>query len=143
MKEKYIYPACFDPSSNSGYSVTFPDLPGCFTEGSTLDEAYKMAQDALKLHLYCLEKEGDVLPIPTSPNAIKVENGGFVSLVDVWMPGIRRSAQLKSIKKTLTIPKWLNDIAEHEGVNFSYILQRALKDYLKQHSEDYVDHDDF
>ena len=143
MKDKYIYPACFDPSSNSGYSVTFPDLPGCFTEGSTLDEAYRMAQDALKLHLYCLEKEGEVLPSPTSPNAIKVENGGFVSLVDVWMPGIRRSGQLKSIKKTLTIPKWLNDIAEHEGVNFSYLLQRALKDYLKEHSEDYADYDDF
>ena len=143
MKDKYIYPAIFEPGLNNRYSVTFPDLPGCFTEGSTLEEAYKMAQDALKLHLYCLENDSDILPNPTPPNDIQVVNGGFVSLVDAWMPGIRQSGQLKSVKKTLTIPKWLNDMAEHEGVNFSYLLQRALKEYLKELSENYADYDDF
>ena len=140
MKDRYIYPAIFESDVDNRYSVSFPDLPGCFTEGDTLDDAYKMAQDALKLHLFSLEKDGEVIPPPTLPSDIKIPEEGFMSLVDVWMPAIRRSNQLKSVKKTLTIPKWLNDIAEREGINFSYLLQKSLKDYLKEHTEDYADY---
>jgi predicted RNase H-like HicB family nuclease len=95
MKYRYIYPAIFESDVDNRYSVSFPDLPGCFTEGDTLDDAYKMAQDALKLHLFSLEKDGEVIPPPTLPSDIKIPEEGFMSLVDVWMQAIRRSNQLK------------------------------------------------
>ncbi|MTI94354.1 MAG: type II toxin-antitoxin system HicB family antitoxin [Firmicutes bacterium] len=138
-KDRYIYPAIFEPDSDNRYSVSFPDLPGCLTEEDTVEEALRMAQDALKLHLYGMEKDGDPIPAPSVPSSLEVDDSGFVSLVDVWMPAFRKSMEIKSVKKTLTIPKWLNDLAEREGVNFSYILQKSLKEYLREHSDEYLD----
>lgn len=136
---RYIYPAIFEESEGGKYSVSFPDLPGCITEGDTVEEAFYMAQDALKLHLYSMEKDEEDIPTPTLPSTIKLNNRGFVSLVDAWMPSFRKAIEIKSVKKTLTIPKWLNDLAEQEDVNFSYLLQRSVKEYLKEHSNNYLD----
>ncbi|MDO7788671.1 type II toxin-antitoxin system HicB family antitoxin [Desulforamulus aquiferis] len=130
MKDKYIFPAIFQACEEGGYCVTFPDLPGCITEGDTMEEAFYMAKDALLLHLWCMEDEGDIIPEPTLPDMIQVIAGGFVSLVEVWMPSMRDKMANKAVNKTLTLPKWLNDLAEQEKVNFSYILQNALKQYL-------------
>jgi predicted RNase H-like HicB family nuclease len=130
MRNKYIYPAIFQPGEKKGYCVTFPDLPGCITEGDTLEEALYMAKDALELHLYGLEEDGDEIPSPTSPERINVDPGSFVTLVEVWMPPVRDEMAHRSVKKTLTVPKWLNDLAEAKQVNFSHILQAALRDYL-------------
>ncbi|KYH32691.1 type II toxin-antitoxin system HicB family antitoxin [Neomoorella mulderi] len=127
---KYIYPAVFDPCEEGGYCVTFPDLPGCITEGDTLEEAYEMAKEALSLHLWGLEDDGDPIPKPTSPADIKVPEGGFVSLIEVWMVPIRDKMANKAVNKMLTLPRWLNDLAEEKQVNFSYVLQNALKEYL-------------
>lgn len=129
-KDKYIFPAVFDPEEEGSYCITFPDLPGCITTGDTLEEALYMAKDALELHLYGMEADGEPIPNPTPPEKIKVPKGGFVSLIQVWMPPIRDEMANKAVKKTLTIPKWLNDIAESEKVNFSHLLQTALKEYL-------------
>ncbi|RJX27927.1 MAG: type II toxin-antitoxin system HicB family antitoxin [Dethiobacter sp.] len=128
--DKYIFPAVFDPCEEEGYTVSFPDLPGCITEGDTLEEALYMAKDALELHLYGMESDNDPIPKPTRPETIRVPEGGFITLISVWMPPVRDEMANKSVKKTLTIPKWLNDVAEHEKVNFSHILQLALKEHL-------------
>lgn len=130
---RYIYPAVFKPGERKGYCVTFPDLPGCITEGDTLEEVFHMAKEALELHLYGMEEDNDPLPDPTPPEEIDVPQGAFVSLVEAWMPLIRDEMANKAIKKTLTIPKWLNDMAEEKRVNFSHILQTALKSYLGVH----------
>lgn len=128
--DRYIFPAIFEPGEVKGYVITFPDLPGCITEGDNMEEALHMAKEALELFLYSLEEEGEKIPEPTTPERIKTENHSFISLVEVWMPVVRDEMQNKSIKKTLTIPKWLNDIAEQNKVNFSQVLQAALKEYL-------------
>lgn len=128
-KDKYIYPAIFS-FDDDGFAVEFPDLPGCLTCGDTEDEAIRMAKDALGLHLYGMERDGDVLPAPSSLNEIKTESNQAVILIDVWMPMVRDEIENRAIKKTLTIPKWLNDIAENNNVNFSQVLQSALKEYL-------------
>ncbi|MCR4437311.1 MAG: type II toxin-antitoxin system HicB family antitoxin [Eubacteriales bacterium] len=128
-KNKYIYPAIFS-FDDDGISVEFPDLPGCLTCGDTEDEAIRMAKDALGLHLYGMERDGDPLPVPSSLNEIKTESNQAVILIDVWMPVVRDEIENRAIKKTLTIPKWLNDIAEHNNVNFSQVLQSALKEHL-------------
>ena len=129
--DRYIYPAVFEKGEVKGYVVSFPDLPGCITEGETLGEALKMAKEALELHLYGLEEDGDDISNPTLPENIHIEEeGAFISLIEAWMPLVRDEMENKAIKKTLTLPKWLNDIAEQKQVNFSQILQTALKNYL-------------
>lgn len=127
---KYIYPAVFDPCEEGGYCVTFPDLPGCITEGDTLEEAYEMAKEALALHLWGMEDDGDPIPVPTSPADITAPKGGFITLIEVWMVPIRDKMANKSVNKMLTLPRWLNDLAEEKQVNFSHVLQNALKEYL-------------
>ena len=128
--DNYIFPAVFEPCEEGGYTIIFPDLPGCISEGDTVEEALHMAKDALELHLYGMELGEDPIPRPTPPEKISVTKGGFITLIQVWMPSIRDEMANKSVKKTLTIPKWLNDIAEREKVNFSQILQIALKNHL-------------
>ena len=129
--DKYIFPAIFDPDEEGkGYTVTFPDLPGCITEGDTLEEAFSMAREALELHLWGMEDDGEDIPRPTPPNQIAVPEGCFTSLIEALMPPIRNKMALKAVNKTLTIPKWLNDLGEERKVNFSHILQEALKSHL-------------
>ncbi|MGI6588448.1 MAG: type II toxin-antitoxin system HicB family antitoxin [Peptococcia bacterium] len=127
--DRYIYPAIFEKDED-GYSVTFPDLPGCITCGDNLEDAYLMAKDALELHLYGMEEDNDKIPSPSKPENISVNSGTFVTLIEAYMPLIREEMANKAIKKTLTIPKWLNDLGEDKKVNFSQILQKALKENL-------------
>ncbi|MBC7347230.1 MAG: type II toxin-antitoxin system HicB family antitoxin [Clostridia bacterium] len=129
IRDHYVYPAVFT-FGEDGISVEFPDLPGCFTCGSDVNEAVQMAKEALALHLYGLEEDGDPLPEPSPPNRIKAEANQAVMLVETWMPPLRSEIQNRAVKKTLTIPKWLNDLAERQKVNFSQVLQEALKRHL-------------
>ncbi|MDO5713355.1 MAG: type II toxin-antitoxin system HicB family antitoxin [Tissierellia bacterium] len=128
MNDKYIFP-CIITYEDSVYYVDFPDIEDCFTDGKTLEEALDNAKDVLGLILYDREKRGIAIPKASSP-FLKTEDKQFVSLVDVWMPLVRDKIEQKSIKKTLTIPKWLNDAAEAEGINFSHMLQVSIKNYL-------------
>jgi len=129
--DRYIFPAIFESDGNGGYTVTFPDLPGCITEGDTLDEALYMAKDALELYIYNLEEDNEIIPDPTAPEKIKVPEGAFVNLIEVYMPPVRDEMANKSVNKTVTIPRWLNEAAEKANINFSQVLQYALKEQLK------------
>lgn len=129
---KLIYPACFYPCEEGGYTVIFPDLPGCVTEGDTLDEAIDMAVDAASGWVLDSVENGE--PAPKASNMKNVvpdeyENG-FVSLISIDLGEYSKKYGNKAVKKTLTIPAWLNTLAEKENVNFSQILQNALVDRL-------------
>ncbi|AQT84165.1 Antitoxin HicB [Paenibacillus larvae subsp. larvae] len=130
---KYIYPAVFTPGEpdEGGFTVTFPDLPGCITEGDDLEEALHMAKDALGGHLYLMEEDGDEIPRSSQPDSIQLETGEFVSLIQANTDFIRERIQSKAVNKTVTLPKWLNDVAAEEGINFSQTLQDALKQKLE------------
>ncbi|WP_227764580.1 type II toxin-antitoxin system HicB family antitoxin [Zhaonella formicivorans] len=128
--DKYIFPAIFEPSEDGGYCITFPDLPGCITEADTLEDAITMAKEALELHLWGMEDDNDEIPTPTAPEKITVSKGSFVVPIEAYMLPIREEMANKAIKKTLTIPKWLNDLAESKKINFSQTLQSALKQQL-------------
>ncbi|SNS02883.1 Predicted nuclease of the RNAse H fold, HicB family [Anaerovirgula multivorans] len=128
-KDRYIYPAIFT-YDNDGISVEFPDIPGCLTCGNTTEEALKNAKEALELNMYGLEEDGEDIPIASEIRNIKLEQTQTIVLVDIWMIPVRDYMMNKAVKKTLTIPKWLNDVAEENKVNFSHILQNALKEYL-------------
>ncbi|MDF9297681.1 type II toxin-antitoxin system HicB family antitoxin [Geobacillus stearothermophilus] len=128
-KDRYIYPAIFDYSSD-GISVEFPDLPGCFTCGDTEEEAFQMAKEAMALHLYGLEQENEEIPQPSKVSEIQTENNQVIVFIEVWMPPFRHEMENRAVKKTLTIPKWLDDLAKEHNVNYSQILQEALKKHL-------------
>ncbi len=123
---KYFYPAVFT-QEDAGYSVNFPDLHNCFTSGATLEEAMEMANDVLCLTLYDLEQEGAQIPVASSVNAVEHADNEFVSLVGCDTITYRRFFDNKAVKKTLSIPSWLNDMAERADINFSGTLQEALK----------------
>ncbi len=123
---RYVFPAVFEPSEAGGFVVSIPDIEGCFTEGDSLAEAMYMAQDALAMMLAYLEDHDEPIPDPTPIAEVKNTDGNLVSLVladtDQW----RRSFDNKAVKKTLSIPSWLNAKATNAGVNFSQVLQEAL-----------------
>ena len=129
MKDHYMYPAVFHYASD-GISVEFPDLPGCLTCGATTEDALYMAKDALSLHLYGIEQDGDDIPAPSELLGIALENNERIVMVEIFMPPFRDEMENRAIKKTLTVPKWLNDLAEERKINFSQVLQSALKTKL-------------
>lgn len=129
--ERYTFAAVFEPDDTQGYTVTFPDLPGCITEGDDFEEAARNAKEVLELHLYGMEEEGMPIPKPTS-NFNDWENKpiGQIVIITAWMDVIRDEMQNKAVNKTVTMPKWLADEAKSAGINFSQVLQTALKKQL-------------
>lgn len=126
---KYVYPAVFT-EEDLGYSVNFPDLPNCFTSGQTLGEAIEMANDVLCLTLYEMEQAGKSIPEPSGIRDIPVKEKEFVNFIPCDTLEYRKFFDNKAVKKTLTVPSWLNDMAERAGINFSATLQAALKQQL-------------
>lgn len=123
---KYAYPAIF-AKEETGYSVSFPDIDGCFTCGDTLPEAVEMAEDALCLMLYDHEEDGEPIPDASDIKTIQAQTSEIVSLVCCDTLEYRKLYDSHAVKKTLTIPNWLNTLADRAGVNFSTVLQDALK----------------
>lgn len=123
-----VYPGIF-MKEDTGYSVSFPDLDGCFTEGDTLEEAIEMAQEALGLYLASLEERNINIPAASEISAVTCAENEFLSLVSTPIEKYRRKN--KAVKKTLTIPQWLNEEAEMRHINFSSVLQKALKEELQ------------
>ena len=128
---KLTYFAVFEPVA-TGYSVYFPDIPGCVSYGEDFEEAQKQAADALGLHLYGMEKDGDEIPTPSKVPQVDTETapGYIISPVSVFPSIVRNELDNRAVKTNLTIPAWLKEIAEAQGVNYSKIFQSALMDYL-------------
>lgn len=129
MKDRYLFPAVLK-YENSSILVSYPDLEGCITFGKSEEEALFNAKEALEGYIYVLERDEIEIPSPSKILDIKLHNSETIVLIDVWMPLVRDQESNKSVKKTLTIPKWLNDIAEQKKVNFSHVLQASLKKLL-------------
>ena len=123
---KYVYPAVFTAEDTGGYSVNFPDLESCYTCGDDLADALEMAEDVLAITLYELERDGKEIPAPSNPESIVLEKGEFVTLVAADTIYYQRKFNSKAVKKTLSIPDWLNDLATAANINFSKALQEAL-----------------
>ena len=128
---KYIYPACFIPEDNGQYSVIFDDFGGIATYGNSLEDALTMAEDLLCTWILECKKDNEALPTPSSIKSLKPDNeNAFYNLISADIDAyIRRNN--KSVKRTLTIPLWLNELAEKSNVNYSQLLQSALKQHLQ------------
>lgn len=123
---KLIYPAIFTKDENA-YYVTFPDLQGCQTFGDTIPETYENSKEALSGYCSSFLDNGETLPKATPIEDIKFDENSFVSFVEIFI----RDTKEKAIKKTLTIPSWLNDIAIENNINFSQTLKEALMQRLE------------
>lgn len=130
----YRYIALLD-YEDDGVHVTFPDLPGCVTVGEDEADAIKAAREALALHLWGMEEDKEMPPKPSAIKTLaektKLQDNETFFLVDTFMPAIREKMAKRFVKKTLSIPAWLNAQAESYGINFSQTLQKALKQELK------------
>lgn len=136
-----MYPACFY-KEDEGYSVVFPDLNYLATQGDSFEEAMEMAVDCLAGYLYSAQRDGEAVPPPSKlgdvdPVAVSREldpdmpvGEAIVNLVSVDVAEYAKKHFERSVKKTLSIPAWLNDAAVAQGINFSRVLQQALKDQL-------------
>lgn len=123
---KYSYPAIFTPEDDGGFSIRFPDLEGCYTCGDDMTEGLTMAEDVLALVLYDYEKEKREIPNPSKADDIPLSKGEFINFVACDTLEYRKMYNNKAVKKTLTIPEWLNEAALSMNLNFSQILQEAL-----------------
>ncbi|ATW25552.1 type II toxin-antitoxin system HicB family antitoxin [Candidatus Formimonas warabiya] len=129
MKDYYIFPALFEYASD-GISIEFPDLPGCLPCAGNTEEAIKNAKEALALHLWGMEQDNELIPEPTHIHELHFSGNQIPVLIEVVMPVYRDAIENTSVKKTLTIPQWLNQLAEKNKINFSQTLQTALKKQL-------------
>lgn len=123
----YIYPAVFYPEEDGRYSVIFPDLNDLATYGDTLADAFAMAQEACSQYLFTSLRDGEHLPSPSSLDDVQKEDAhALVNMVCVNLDAYARAYDDKAVKKTLSIPAWLNTACENLGINFSKVLKDAL-----------------
>lgn len=123
---KYVYPAIFT-EEEAGYSIRFPGFESCYTSAPTLEEGLEMAEDVLCLTLYEMEERGEPTPARLDSKDVPVSDGSFVTLIGCDTLEYRKLFDNKAVKKTLSIPAWLNTMAERQGLNFSAALQAELK----------------
>ena len=131
---KLTYPAFFYPceQKHGRYTVEIPDLPGCVSEGDTLADAILMATDAASGWVLDKLEDGKTAP-PASPlESLTPEPGGFISILVLDMDSYAEKYGKKAIRKSLTIPAWLNTFAEKNHINFSHVLQDSLTAIYQQ-----------
>jgi predicted RNase H-like HicB family nuclease len=129
---KYVYPACFYPESDGRYTVEIPDL-NLATFGDSLAEAIYMATDAAAGRIFLTLEDGEKLACASSPkDIVPDDDSGFVSLLFIDLDAMKANHDETPVKKTLTIPSWLNKAAERKNVNFSSTLKDALIEKLAQ-----------
>lgn len=121
---RLFYPAVFH-KEDDGFWISFPDFPECFTEGDDMQQAYEMAVDALGLAIVNRKEEKEEVPVPTDVSELKITDG-FVAVLEFDMLAYLKKHNSRAVKKTLTIPEWLNESASAMGLNFSQVLQEAL-----------------
>ena len=122
---EYVYPAIFHANDDGSYTITFPDLPGCISEGKNLPNALNMAQSALTQWIEYLNERKMELPAPSSIKEVQTDSASFVNLVRA---DIRDN---RAVKRTVSIPSWMDVKASEAGLSLSRVLQDALSERLQ------------
>ena len=127
--ERYFYPAVFTYEPGKEIAVVFPDL-NVATSGVNDDDAFMSARELLGCVLYGLEEDNEVIPPPSPLTKVQAKGNERTVLIDVYMPSIRSAQINRSVNRTVTLPAWLNAAALERNINFSQVLQDALKERL-------------
>lgn len=127
---KLTYLAVFEPAEDGAYSVYFPDLPGCISWGADFESAISEAQDALGLHIYGMEKDGEPLPPASKIPEIDPDTqpGYLVSPVSAYPELVADEIDNRRVKMNVTIPAWVKELAAEKGLNSSRLLEAAILD---------------
>lgn len=126
LPERYCYPAVFTYEDGQEIAVVFPDLELATSEKDDADALFS-ARDALGGRLELMEEDGEPIPSPSRIADIQVDSNERICLVDVYMPSIRMAGESRAVKRTVTLPAWMNAKAMELGINFSQVLQESLK----------------
>jgi predicted RNase H-like HicB family nuclease len=126
----HVYPVVFSPLNEGGYCVYAPDFKGCITEAADYAEGITKIRDGLCGMLYILERDKLPIPVPSNVQHIDSDTGDIISLVDVPLDEYRRSISSKAVRRTISIPEWLDILATQSGLSLSQVTQEALKQKL-------------
>ena len=130
-KDKYCYPAVFGYNPDeTEISVVFPDL-NCATSGVDDADALASARELLGCVLFGMEEDGEEIPEPSKLADIELDDTERSVLIDVFMPSVRMAENNRSVNRTVTLPAWLNAAAQERGINFSQLLQEAIRKQLQ------------
>ena len=121
---EYVYPALFHSNEDGSFTITYPDLPGCISEGKSLGNAMYMAQSALTQWIEYLTDKKQSIPLASNLESIKTTQDEFVNLIRVEIK------EKRAVKRTVSIPKWMDDKVIETGLSLSRVLQDALKEKL-------------
>ena len=125
---KYAFTATFTPfEDGTGYECRIPDIPHCVTSGRDIVDAMAMIQDAASAMLLVYEDDQMDIPVARKPDEVTAPEGGFTSLVIIDTDAYRRANETRAVKKTVSIPAWMADQAERQGVSLSQVLQETLR----------------
>lgn len=127
---KKVYPALLAPADGGGYVIRVPDVSGCVTTGTNIDDTLDNIRDALAGCLCVLEDAGQPLPAPSDPCSV-AEDGSTVVLIDVDLLAYRQATDTRAVRKNVSLPAWMSDMADRQGINCSKLLQTALKKELQ------------
>ena len=132
MKKEYSFIAVFE-FAEDGISISFPDLPGCLScaDAGDTEAAMANAREALGLHLFGMEQDGETIPEPTPGNRLSLGKNQVFSLITVFMPAVRASVRTSFVKKTVSLPAWLAAAADERHINCSKVFQDALMAYIQ------------
>lgn len=121
---EYVYPALFHSNEDGSFTITYPDLPGCISEGKSLGNAMYMAQSALTQWIEYLTDKKQSIPLASNLESIKTTQDEFVNLIRAEIK------ENRAVKRTVSIPKWMDDKVIETGLSLSRVLQDALKEKL-------------
>lgn len=125
------YLAVLEPTSDGGYGVSFPDLPGCISCGDDLEDAGRMGAEAASLHVYGLENDGEEIPTPSKDLPPEYTKENIIMPITIHPDLYRIKRDNEREKTNITLPAWLKRLAEKEHINFSRLLESVLIDYLQ------------
>lgn len=129
---KLFYPAVFHIAEEGGFWISFPDFPECFTQGDNMQEAYEMAVECLGLGIVSRKEGNETMPQATEADKVKLAENETLVVVEFDMLAYQKKHSGKSVKKTLSIPEWLNEEACALNINFSQVLQEALLNKIRK-----------
>lgn len=129
---KLFYPAVFHIAEEGGFWISFPDFPECFTQGDDMQEAYEMAVECLGLGIVSRKEENEIIPQATEANQIELAENETLVVVEFDMLAYQKKHNGRAVKKTLSIPEWLNEEACALNINFSQVLQEALLNKIRR-----------
>ena len=132
--KKLFYPALFHKAEEGGFWISFPDIPECLTQGDDMEQAYEMAVEALGLALSCRKKEKQPIPSASDPTEIAPDPGSFLVVIEFDMLAYQKRTNSRAVKKTLSIPEWMNEAAMAMNLNFSQLLQEAILSKIQMHN---------